>query len=443
MVRGFAFALLLLAACFTPSTEQGLPCSESGDCPGQQSCENGVCWAQARSVVAIAAGSTHTCAVLDNGALRCWGDGRYGRLGYGNVEPVGDDETPASLGSVNVGGTVAAVGMGSSHTCALLTSGAVRCWGAGSSGRLGYADTVAIGDDEVPASAGDVAVGGAAKEVTAAYSHTCALLQSGSVRCWGAGSSGRLGYGNIDDIGDNELPEHAGDVDIGATAVAVKSSNGYFGAHTCAVLDGGAVRCWGQGESGRLGYGNISDIGDDEVPASAGDVDVGGSATQVATGGSHTCALLDSGAVRCWGLARWAALGYGNRDDIGDDEVPATAGDVYIGGAVTELVAGGSHTCALLDSGAVRCWGQASEGQLGYGDTRTIGDDLEPAVAGDVDVGGIAIQLTAGDDHTCALLDTGSVRCWGSGAYGRLGYGNLDNIGDDETPASAGDVPVL
>jgi alpha-tubulin suppressor-like RCC1 family protein len=96
-----------------------------------------------------------------------------------------------------------------------------------------------------------------------------------------------------------------------------------------------------------------------------------------------------------------------------------------------------------METGAVRCWGQAGEGQLGYGNTRTIGDDLTPAVAGDVDVGGIAIQLTTGGEHTCALLESGSVRCWGNGEYGQLGYGNVESIGDDETPSSAGDVPVF
>ena len=83
------------------------------------------------------------------------------------------------------------------------------------------------------------------------------------------------------------------------------------------------------------------------------------------------------------------------------------------------------------------------EGQLGYANEDDVGDDETPASAGDVDVGGVVTQLAAGDWHTCALLDTGAVRCWGSNENGELGYGAIGDVGDDETPASVGDVPCL
>ena len=117
-------------------------------------------------------------------------------------------------------------------------------------------------------------------------------------------------------------------------------------------------------------------------------------------------------------------------------------GDVNVGGHVVQISAGGSHTCALLDNGAVRCWGSNEYGQLGYPNTPNIGDDEPAGAGGDVVLGGPAIQISAGGIMTCALLATGSVRCWGYGADGGLGYGNTNNIGDDETPASAGDVPI-
>jgi alpha-tubulin suppressor-like RCC1 family protein len=170
-------------------------------------------------------------------------------------------------------------------------------------------------------------------------------------------------------------------------------------------------------------------------------VDVGGVVVQLAAGWEHTCALLETGVVRCWGFGVAGQLGYGNTDFIGDDEAPATAGDVDVGGVVVQLATGGLHTCALLETGAVRCWGYGESGPLGYGNTSWIGDDEAPATAGDVDVGGVVVQLTAGDVHTCALMGTGAVRCWGEGVSGRLGYGNTSHIGDDEHPASAGDVP--
>src|SRR5690606_6091322 len=123
--------------------------------------------------------------------------------------------------------------------------------------------------------------------------------------------------------------------------------------HTCAVVNDGRVRCWGQGTSGKLGYGNTNHIGDDEEPASAGDVDVGGTVIQLAAGYWHTCALLDGGRVRCWGAESEGRLGYANMNTIGDDETPASAGDVDVGGTVIQLVAGWLHTCALLENGRV------------------------------------------------------------------------------------------
>jgi alpha-tubulin suppressor-like RCC1 family protein len=142
-------------------------------------------------------------------------------------------------------------------------------------------------------------------------------------------------------------------------------------------------------------------------------------------------------------LNDWGYLGYGHGNNIGDDETPASAGDVNVGGAAVELTAGPFHTCARLDTGAARCWGLGPDGQLGYGNTNVIGDDETPAAAGDVDVGGSVVGIAAGGVHSCAVLGTGAVRCWGWGYLGVLGYGNTDSIGDDETPASAGDVPLF
>lgn len=173
-------------------------------------------------------------------------------------------------------------------------------------------------------------------------------------------------------------------------------------------------------------------------PPPRGDIDVGGAVIDIAGGTDHTCAVLDTGAVRCWGYAWYGALGYGNQVDIGDDETPASAGDVDVGGSAVQVAAGFDNTCARLDGGAVRCWGSGSFGALGHGDTVTVGDDETPASAGDVDLDGQAIGLVMGWHHVCARLDDGSVRCWGLGEMGTLGYGNTDNIGDDETPASAG-----
>ena len=225
------------------------------------------------AATSIAAGDSHTCGILTTGAVHCWGGGYYGQLGYGTNHNVGDHETPASAGDVPLGGSAVAIAAGREHTCAVTSTGAVRCWGYGYYGQLGYGNTTTIGDDETPASAGNVPLSATAVAITAGWYHTCALLSTGDVRCWGYGYYGQLGYGNLHSIGDDETP--ASNVPLGAKATAITAG----AAHTCALLTTGGVRCWGYGYYGQLGYGNTNTIGDDETPATAGNVNLGSEAT--------------------------------------------------------------------------------------------------------------------------------------------------------------------
>jgi len=385
----------------------------------------------------------HGCA-LNGGDVRCWGFGGEGRLGYANTETVGDNETPGAAGPVNLGDgrTATAIGAGEGHTCARLDDGNVRCWGFGAEGRLGYGNTRNVGDDEHPGSVGPVDLGPfTALAISAGQGHTCAVLDGGSVRCWGFGADGRLGYGNANTIGDNEPPANAGPVNLGPGRTAVAISAGGF--HTCAQLDNGDVRCWGFGGQGRLGYKSTANIGDTEPPADAGPVNLGAGRTAkaISAGGFHTCALLDDDTVRCWGWGANGRLGYGNVETIGDDETPADAGppvDLGPGRTAKAISAGGFHTCALLDNNTVRCWGYGFNGQLGYASTTSVGDNELPGSVGPVELGAgrTAVAISAGESHTCARLDDGSVRCWGFGANHRLGRGvcNEYSVGDDEKP---------
>ncbi len=389
--------------------------------------------------VRIAAGGNHTCVVLDDGNVKCWGRGTNGALGYGDSKDVGDNEAPSTVGTAMVGITVAEISAGNDHTCVVGTTGTVRCWGNNNDFVLGYPAFAGatIGDNETPSTAGDVQLGGTAVQIGAGSSHTCALTNTGGVRCWGRGASGRLGYGNTNDIGDNENPSIAGDLVLPGLAMQIAVGD----AHACALLSNGSVVCWGLGVNGRLGYGNSDSIGDNEEPISAGTVAIGGPAVQLAAGGLHTCALLATRQVVCWGRGASGALGYGNTQDIGDNETPAAAGAVAVGADVEAISAGDNFTCALLVGGGVKCWGAALLGQLGTGNTVPIGDTEFPSAIGPIDLGGTATQIDSGAEHTCAVLTNGGVRCWGAGGRGRLGYGNQDNVGDTETPASVGDVP--
>jgi alpha-tubulin suppressor-like RCC1 family protein len=395
----------------------------------------------------LTVGRYHACALLTQGAIRCWGFGAEGRLGYGNTANIGDDETPAAAGPVEVGGPTAAVSAGEGHTCALLVVGDVRCWGFGGDGRLGTGSVDNIGDDELPTSTPlPVFLGQTHKalSITTGRSHTCVVLDDHTVRCWGFGFDGRLGYGNTNDIGDDELPGDQPPVKLGAgrTATAVAAGD----AHTCALLDDATVRCWGFAGYGQLGYSSRLTFSDTGTPDLAGPVALGRGAVAITTGNFHTCALLDNGTVRCWGFGGDGELGYGNTLNIGDDEHPSTVDPVDLGPGRTAVAidAGGDHTCAVLDDGTVRCWGAGRGGQLGYASTANIGDDETPGSVGPVDLGPgrTAVAISAGGNSTCARLDDGSVRCWGSGNAGLLGYCATNSVGDDATPGTAGPVAL-
>jgi len=394
----------------------------------------------------LAAGARFSCARLDTGRVRCWGYGGYGQLGYGNTNDIGDNENPGSVGPVDLGAgrRARAIAAGFYHACAILDQGQVRCWGYGVWGQLGYGNRTSIGDDETPGSVGpvDVGQGRTAVAITAGGRHTCAILDNGRVRCWGEGRSGQLGYGNRRGIGDNETPGSVGPVKLGRKAVAITGG----GFHTCAILDNGKVRCWGEGRSGQLGYGNRRDIGDNETPASVRPVKLGAGrkAIAISAGYRHTCAILDNRKVRCWGNGPSGQLGYGNTKRIGDNESPASVRPVRLGARrkAIAISADGSHSCAVLNNRSVRCWGGGSYGWLGYGNTRDIGDNEHPGSVGPVKIGAgrKAVAIQAGGRHTFALLDNGRIRSWGLASDGQLGYANTRNIGDNEHPASAGPV---
>ena len=152
--------------------------------------------------------------------------------------------------------------------------------------------------------------------------------------------------------------------------------------------------------------------------------------------------MLDDGDVRCWGFGYDGRLGYGAQADVGDDETPGSVAAVALGGrAVCDQRRRRAHV-----RGARRrrraLLGRGADGRLGYGATSDVGDDETPASLEPVDLGSgrAALAVQAGQAHTCARLDDGSVRCWGDAGAGRLGYCDSDDIGDDELPGAV--LPV-
>ena len=396
-----------------------------------------------KRITAVTAGKFHSCVSTFDSRVRCWGANFDGELGLGHDRTLGDDEPLTKVPWVRFDDPIvqleSAGDRGSSFNCALSESGLVRCWGSNSTGQLGLGHTKSIGDENVVGGPGhgNVHLGGIVKDIAvggAQYgSHACALLVDGTVRCWGGNKAGQLGLGHTSSIGDNELPERSKPADIGGAARDVVAGKH----HTCALLETGDVRCWGFNKDGQLGLGHTESVGDDELPSASPPVDVGFEVGSLAAGRGHTCAVSTSGDVKCWGWNNASQLGYGHTDTMGDDEKPSSLGAVKLGAKAVAVVAGGLHTCALLEGGRVKCWGDNKFGQLGYGHENGVPD---PAVVGDVVLGGPVAKLYAGSYHTCAVLEDDSLRCWGYNKFGQLGLGHTKDVGDDELPAS---VPAV
>ncbi|MCA9697892.1 MAG: hypothetical protein KC431_10245, partial [Myxococcales bacterium] len=392
-------------------------------------------------IVDVALGGNHSCAVLSSGSVLCWGANGSGQLGLGNANTIGDDEVPSSQLPVGLPNAAAQLALGLNHSCVLLVDGDVMCWGDSSVGQLGYGNTDNIGDNESASTPGQVVIGGEADFIHAGTNHTCAILSDETARCWGAGSTGQLGLGNTENVGDDEFPFNVNTLTINADILDIQAGSG----HTCALVGAGSVRCWGRNDFGQLGYGNMTDLA---IPLTV-DLSLGGTVTQLAVGAHHNCALFDDNSVRCWGYNNTGQLGYGSTDNIGDNETPGSVPVVPIlpqgipdDAQINQVALGVEHSCVLYDTGDVICWGANFYGQLGQGTTTTVGDNETLATLQKMELGGDAVSLVLGKHHTCALMSDNGVKCWGRNIYGQLGRGDIANIGDDETPATIDNIDL-
>ena len=291
----------------------------------------------------------------------------------------------------------------------------------------------------------------------AGESHTCVVLNGGELKCFGSNTAGQIGSGGTVTLGDAtaEMGDALVAVNLGAGRTVRSVSAGTV--HTCALLDNGTVKCFGEGDNGRLGYGSSSDIG--RTAAAMGDalpsVDLGAgrTATLLATGAAHTCVVLDNGDVKCWGLNDDGQLGVGDTVARGDaagemgDALPAVSLGLASGLRVTGIAAGDAHTCALISDGSVKCWGSGANGRLGTGDENSRGDEAgemgSSLAVVDLGSGRRATALSAGGAHTCAIRDTNDVVCWGYGLAGRLGTSSGDDVGSGAGQMGAALIPVL
>jgi len=387
----------------------------------------------------IAGGSGHTCALLDGGRVKCWGKGTELGLGLGLGNNRGGDSSQmgAALPEVDLGSGRRAVQIaaGGSHTCALLDDDSVKCWGGNLFGELGLGDGESRG--RKPGQMGDALPaldlgGGKVVELVAGAAHSCARFADGSVKCWGDNRLGELGLGDTKGRGrgPGEMGDALAKVDLGRGRRAVELAAA--DSHTCARLDDGSVKCWGVNAVGQLGFDGWHS-GDE--PGEMGDalptVNLGRSAVGLCAGGAASCAILDDGSFKCWGDGDALGFRTKGRGHVGTVDVGANR-------KVVDCGIGFSHACAQLDDGSVKCWGTSRSGELGLGDTtpRRIVDAKLPAV--DLGAGRTVVDLDVGQNHSCARLDDKSIKCWGFNGIGQLGIGDTETRGDQ--PGEMGDA---
>lgn len=346
-------------------------------------------------VIAIAAGARHTCALTSTGGAKCWGYNIYGQVGDGNSGTY-------VLAPVDVQGLasgVAAISAGSYHSCALTTAGAVRCWGRNDYGQLGDGTH---SQRTTPVAVTGLAAGVAA--ISASRDFTCVLTTAGGAKCWGRNDSGQLGDGTYD---ARATPVDVSGLSGGLDAI---ETGGY---HACALTASGAMTCWGSDAYGELGDGNSPR--DTRVPGVV--PSLGSGVASIAAGIRLTCAVTKAGGAKCWGTDDEGQLGDGG------PAVPIFSPDpvdvVGLSSGVRQVDVGNFHACAVLASGGVRCWGRAEEGQLGNRGALIAGEVYEVPYVYD------ATAVAAGWVHTCALTAAGGVKCWGWNDDGQLGDGTF------------------
>ncbi|WP_052350929.1 Ig-like domain-containing protein [Myxococcus stipitatus] len=410
----------------------------------------------------VSAGGRHTCTLFTDGRVKCWGENTEGQLGLEDTRDRGYGSDPQMGGflpfvQLGAGQRVKALSPGGHFSCALFESGGVKCWGENRYGQLGLGDTSRRGD--APGEMGDslpwvdLGTGRTTKTLASGPDHACAILDNGEVKCWGANFLGGLGLGDRADRGDGpgEMGDALPSVSLGTGRTAKALVAG--AAHTCALLDDDSVKCWGDNQYGQLGLGDRVRHGD--VPGGMGDalpsVNLGTGRTPkaLATSGSSTCALLDDGSIKCWGLNMCGQLGLGEQSNRGD--APGEMGDglpaVQLGTGRTALaITGGADSkCALLDDGSVKCWGCNTWGQLGLG--HTLHQGLVPSQMGDglprlsLGTGRTVSALVAGESQVCATFDDRGVKCWGANFFGQLGLGDREPRGDN--PGEMGEALPL
>ncbi len=316
--------------------------------------------------------SAFSCALTTGGGVMCWGDNGNGQLGDGTTTP---RSVPADVSGLASG--VSDLAVGGANACVITTGGAVKCWGRGGSNGDGTTTQRAA-----PVDASGLGAGVA--RVAAGSQHACALTAGGGVKCWGLNSSGQVGIGLVP--AQQLVPADVPGLASGIQAIAA-GGNG-----SCVLTAGGAVKCWGDNTSGQVGDGAMG--GGRPTPTDVAGLSSGVSA--IAVGGAHACALLAGGGVKCWGDNDFGQLG---SENAGNTASPVDVAGLASGAVA--IAAGNKYTCAVLAGGVAKCWGHDGTAQLGNGVTdrrpfaaEVMQGDIAPDAFAFASQAGVALSST-------------------------------------------------
>ena len=391
--------------------------------------------------VSIAAGRSHTCAINAAQEVLCWGSNGAGQLGV----PIAQVPRTSIPVKVDIGGKATAIAAGGAHTCAILSTGAIRCWGSNERGQLGRGTLVPTGAvDGVSPPFANAALWTTAEVISAGASFTCAGMSQGNFGglpdrrffCWGENIARQSGTEStngqpsttpslITQSGnDSPSPGYEG---FTVTCGDDFACAGVYGAAGAATFS--AVGCWGSRTVGQIGAPPINGFevnprfpsrkADGTTAPVYGLFKVG----LVATGSAHGCVRFEQGGVNPTGLDCWGNNTHGQTGSAVTGARPATAVAGFDGTSVTVLAAGGQNTC-VITNGQVKCVGANDLGQLGRGSV----DPGAHATFEDAKLPPSASALAIGTSHACAILGTaagqkGPVSCWGLNQSGQLGDG--------------------
>lgn len=407
-------------------------------------------------------GLGHFCALFDNGKIKCWGYGGNGQLGYGTSKNRGDGayELGENWPYVGLGEEfqVKQIAVGGVHNCALSSLSKVKCWGDNGWRQLGTFEEndlngQSIGDeafeigDAIPylPVEQDVATEGVITKIVSGQSSSCALFLSGRLKCWGHNYFGTLGIEAMDDWLTYEnstfvkFPKPIADVFTGSSAL-----------HVCFTDNESNLYCFGDNTKGALGIGSeVSELGQSVGSISSLQPINLGTESRIADvklGLNYTCVVFENGLTKCFGQNDYGQLGLGHVNAVGSKPLEMGENLVSVGflnSRFKSMSMSPYHVCGIsILAGKVQCWGDNSYGQLGIGNTETMGDDpvdLEQELfAVDLGVLEVPVKVVTASETSCAILkgrdraNDFKVKCWGRGRNGELAFPGVLEIGSSQ-----------